>query len=62
MVMKNLVDRQKYLIHLNFTYRFFDISRDFWNALGIFYTNNYLMYQDIIFNIRILHEVFYGDT
>ena len=62
MVTKNLVEREKYMILSEFTSRFSGILRDWWNSLGTQDKNMFLTSQDFAYNIKILQEVFCGDT
>ncbi|KAG5584863.1 hypothetical protein H5410_045297 [Solanum commersonii] len=62
MVAKNLVEREKYMILLEFTSRFSSILRDWWTAIGVAYKNFFLTSQDFAVNLNVLLEVFCGDT
>jgi len=62
MVTKNLVEREKYIILLEFTSRFSCILRDWWTAIGVADRNFFLTSQDFDANLNILLEVFCGDT
>ncbi|KAH0655352.1 hypothetical protein KY285_030234 [Solanum tuberosum] len=62
MVTKNLVEREKYVILLEFTSRFSGILRDWWTAIGVADRNFFLTSQDFAANLNILLEVFYGNT
>lgn len=52
--MKNLAEREKYMILFVFTLAFSKILRDRWNDFGIVDYNTYLKSQDFSFNIRII--------
>lgn len=62
MMIKNLGEREQYIIMWECTSRFFEILRDLWNELRIVDKDIYLISEDLAANSRILWEVLCRDV